>query len=323
MFKLDKPQKVCQVGNYFKVGGQYGENPPLLISSMFHNGDKILESRKEGKWDKVKAEEYVKRQEELSAKTGIPSIVAMVANSAEEMARYVDWFTSISDQPFGIDMWVEKPRLEAAEYICKKGLQDRLIYNSITPWDKDIPGQVAKLKELGVKHVLVQAYDVTDPSPKGRLTSFNKIMESIGQDTFETIMVDTSVMNLPAIAFSGIANKIIKEETGWPAGVASSNGTYMWKEARELFGTDGFNAMNASGQGCSSLFWSDFIFYGPIVAAPRMFPAVVSGAVMAATLGFYETGKMPSNQNHPIYKFFNDFVEKLQTGDQQSLPVHD
>lgn len=323
MFKLEKPQKVCQVGKYFKVGGQYGENPPLLISSMFHNGDKILESRKEGKWDRVKAEEYVKRQEDLSAKTGIPSIVAMVANSAEEMARYVDWFTSISDQPFGIDMWVEKPRLEAAEYICQKGLQDRLIYNSITPWDKDIAGQVKKLKELGVRHVLVQAYDVTDPSPKGRLTSFNKMMETIGENSFETIMVDTSVMNLPAIAFSGIANQIIKETTGWPAGVASSNGTYMWKEAREIFGADGFAAMNASGQGCSALFWSDFIFYGPIVAAPKMFPAVVSGAVMAATLGFYETGKMPANQNHPIYKFFGEFVEKLQTGDQQALPVHD
>lgn len=323
MFKVDKPQKVCQIGNYFKVGGQYGENPPLLISSMFHNGDKILESRKEGKWDRVKAEEYVKRQEELSAKTGIPSIVAMVANSGEEMARYIDWFTSISDQPFGIDMWVEKPRLEAAEYVAKKGLQDRLIYNSITPWDKDIPGQVKKLKELGIKHVIVQAYDVADPSPKGRLTSYNQLMESIGENSFESILVDTSVMNLPAIAFSGIANKIVKEATGWPCGVASSNGTYMWKAAREIFGTDGFAAMNASGQGCSALFWSDFIFYGPIVAAPKMFPAVVSGAVMAATMAFEETGKLPTNENHPLYKFFGDFVEKLKTGDEQALPVHD
>lgn len=321
MFKLQNEQKVCKIGN-FQVGGQIGQNPPLLISSMFHNGDKILESRKEGKWDRVKAELYVKKQEELSAQTGIPSIVAMVANSGEEMARYIDWFTSISDQPFGIDMWVEKPRLEAAEYVAKKGLQDRLVYNSITPWDKDIPGQVKRLKELGIKHIIVQAYDVADPSPQGRLTCFNKMMETISEGGFESILVDTSVMNLPAIAFSGIANRIVKEATGWPSGVASSNGTYMWKQARELFGTDGFAAMNAAGQGCSSLLWTDFIFYGPIVAAPKMFPAVVSGAVMAATLGFYETGKLPE-ANHPLHKFFGDFVEKLQSGEQQALPVHD
>ncbi len=322
MFKLEKPQKECQIFD-FKVGGQYGQNPPLLISSMFHNGDKVLESRKEGKWDKAKAEEYVKKQEELEKLTGIPAIVAMVANSAEEMARYVDWFTSISDRPFAIDMWVEKPRLEAAEYVAKKGLQDRLVYNSITPWDKDIPGQVAKLKELGIKHVIVQAYDVADPSPKGRLTSFNSIMESIPEGTFESILVDTSVMNLPAIAFSGVANKIVKEATGWPCGVASSNGTYMWKEARELFGKDGFAAMNAAGQGCSTLYWTDFIFYGPIVAAPKMFPAVVSGAVMAAAMAQYETGQLPANPNHPFYKFFNDFAEKLKSGGEQSMPVHD
>jgi len=322
MFKLEKPQKVCQITN-FKVGGQYGENPPLLISSMFHNGDKILESRKEGKWDKAKAEEYVKRQEALEDLTGIPAIVAMVANSGEEMARYVDWFTSISDRAFAIDMWVEKPRLEAAEYVAKKGLQDRLVYNSITPWDKDIPDQVKRLKELGIKHVIVQAYDVTDPTPQGRLTSFNKIMEAIGEGTFESILVDTSVMNLPAIALSGVANKIVKEATGWPCGVASSNGTYMWKQARELFGPDGFAAMNAAGQGASALYWSDFIFYGPIVAAPKMFPAVVSGAVMAACMGFHETGNLPSNPNHPFYKFFNDFAQKLTGGAEQALPVHD
>lgn len=322
MFKLENPQKVCQIGN-FKVGGQYGENPPLLISSMFHNGDKVLESRKEGKWDKAKAEEYVKRQEELEDKTGIPAIVAMVGNSVEEMARYIDWFTSISDRPFGIDMWMEKPRLEAAEYVAKKGLQDRLVYNSITPWDKDIPNQVKALKEFGIKHVIVQAYDVTDPSPKGRLTSFNSMMESIKDGGFESILVDTSVMNLPAIAFSGEANRIIKEATGWPSGVASSNGTYMWKAARELFGTEGFAAMNAAGQGCSALYWTDFIFYGPIVAAPKMFPAVISGAVMAATMAFHETGNLPTNANHPLYKFFGDFAEKLKAGDEQSLPVHE
>lgn len=289
MFKLEAEQKVCQITN-FKVGGQYGANPPLLISSMFHNGDKILESRKDGKWDAAKAEEYVKKQEALEDMTGIPAITAMVANSAEEMARYVDWFTSISDRAFAIDMWVEKPRLEAAEYIAKKGLQDRLVYNSITPWDKDIPGQVKALKEMGIKHVIVQAYEVTDPSPKGRLTAFNKMMEIIGEGAFESILIDTSVMNLPAIAFSGVANKIVKEATGWPCGVASSNGTYMWKDARELFGKDGFAAMNASGQGCSALLWSDFIFYGPIVAAPKMFPAVVSGSVMAVAMSYYETG---------------------------------
>ncbi|HHW44913.1 MAG TPA: tetrahydromethanopterin S-methyltransferase subunit H, partial [Desulfotomaculum sp.] len=286
--------------------------PPLLISSMFHNGDKILESRKERKFNREKATEYVKRQEELSAQTGVPALVAMVATSLEEMKTYIDFFLSISNQPFGIDLWVEKTRLEVAEYIAGLGIQDRVLYNSITPWDKDIPGQVARLKEMGFKHVVVQAFNQEDQSPKGRVTGLKKMLDVIGENTFETILVDTAVMNLPSTSFSCIAARMVKEEFGWPAGVASSNGTYMWKAAREMWGSDGFNAMNAAGQAIAALLWSDLLFSGPIVNIPKIIPAVTTASLMLSTLAYDESGKLPANQEHPLYKFFSDFVKQLQ-----------
>jgi tetrahydromethanopterin S-methyltransferase subunit H len=311
MFKLSRPQRVCRIGRW-NIGGQPGENSPLLISSMFHNGDRILESRKERKFDREKAKEYVKRQEELSAQTGIPALVAMVATSVDEMKTYIDFFLSISDQPFGIDVWVEKTRLEVAEYIARLGIQDRVLYNSITPWDKDIPGQVARLKELGIKHVVVQAFNQEDQTPKGRVTGLKKMLDIIGEDTFETILVDTAVMNLPSTSFSCIACRLVKEEFGWPAGVASSNGTYMWKAAREMWGSEGFNAMNAAGQAIAALLWSDLLFSGPIVNIPKIIPAVTTASLMLSTLVYDETGKLPPNQDHPLYKFFADFVKQLQ-----------
>lgn len=310
MFTLQKEQKVCQIGPW-KIGGQPGNNPPLLISSMFHKGDKLLESRKSGLFDRDKATRYIKRQEALSEQTGIPAITAMVANTADEMKGYIDFFTSVSDKPFAIDMWVQEPRIESVRYVKELGLLDRLVYNSITPWDKDIPAQVAELKSIGVKHVVVQVYDDADPSPQGRLTSFRKMMEMIGEDTFESILVDTSVMNLPATSFSAVANRMIKEEYGYPAGLASSNGTFMWKAAREMWGSEGFSAMNTAAQAASTMFWSDLIFYGPQVTAPRIFPAVVSATLMLATLVYNQTGRLPSNPDHPLYKFFGDFADKL------------
>ena len=310
MLTLSTEQKVFQLGKW-KIGGQSGNNPPLLIASMFHNGDRILESRKEKKFDRAKATEYVKKMEELSDQTGVPALVALVANSFAEMKEYVDFYTSISDRPFGIDMWVEKPRLEAAEYCCQKGLQDRLLYNSITPWDKDIPAQVAKLKEMGIKHVVLQAYNQEDPSPKGRVTGLKKMLDQIGENTFETVLVDTSVMNLPSTSFSCIASKMVKEEFGYPCGVASSNGTYMWKEAREMWGSDGFTAMNATTQGLAAFFWSDLLFSGPIVNLTKIIPAVATACLMQATMVYHETGKLPENENHPLYKFFSDFAKQL------------
>lgn len=317
MFKLDRPQKVCQIGDIL-VGGQPGENPPLMVASMFHNGDQILESRKERKFDRVKARDYLLRQEELAEQTGIPALTAMVATTADEMKAYIDFYLTVSSRPFAIDMWVEKARLEAAQYVSELGLQDICLYNSITPWDKDIPAQVAQLKSLGIKHVVLQVFDEGDQSPAGRLTSFKKMMDAVGEDSFSSVLVDTSVMNLPAISFSSLAGKMIKEASGWPSGVAASNGTYMWKEARQFWGAEGFAAMNVAAQAISTVLWSDFLFYGPIVAAPKIFPGMVAASLMLSTLAYEETGQLSANPRHPLHKFFGDFAGKLAPAARES-----
>ncbi len=311
MFHFKTAQKVFDL-NKIKVGGQPGEHPPLQIASMFHNKDRILQDRK-GNFDRERAKELIKKQEELSASTGIPSMVAMVANTADEAQVYIDFFLETTDMPFGIDMWVAEKRAKATEYVAKLGVQDKFLYNSITPWDKDIKGQVNKLKDLGIKHVVVQAFDDKDQSPSGRLKSLESLLEQ-GADSFDTIIVDTSVMNLPATSFSLLANKIIKDKTGLPCGGAYSNGTHMWKESREVWGLDGFKAMDAVAQGMSSVLWSDFNFYGPIVTAPRIFPAVATAHVLLSTLVYDETQVIPENEDLPIRKYFGDFLEKLVAG---------
>ncbi len=311
MFRFKKEQKVFTMAG-MKVGGQPGENPPLLIASMFHNKDRIVTDRK-GNFDRHKAAELIQTQEKLSASTGIPSMVAMVANSPEEAKIYIDFYRETTKMPFGIDMWVAEKRAQATEYVARLGLQDQFLYNSITPWDKDIKGQVQKLKDLGIKHVVVQAFDDADQSPRGRLNSLEKIL-SQGADSFETVIVDTSVMNLPATSFSLVANRMIKEKLGLPCGGAYSNGTHMWKEAKNIWSLDGFKAMDAVVQGMASAFWSDFNFYGPIVTAPRIFPAVAAAQILLSTLVYDETQKISDNENVPIKKYFGDFLGKLEAG---------
>jgi len=311
MFRFNREQKVCTIGK-IKVGGQAGENPPLLIASMFHNKDRIVTDRK-GNFDRPKAVELIKKQEELSASTGIPSMVAMVANSAEEAKIYIDFYRETTDMAFGIDMWIAEKRAEATEYVAKLGLQDKFLYNSITPWDKDVKGQVQKLKDLGIKHVVVQAFDDQDQTPAGRVKSLEKLLAQ-GAGDFETVIVDTSVMNMPATSFSLAANRLIKEKLGLPCGGAYSNGTHMWKEAKAIWSLDGFKAMDAVVQGMASVIWSDFNFYGPIVTAPRIFPAVAAAHILLSTLLYDETKRIPDNPDLPIKKYFGEFLGKLTAG---------
>ncbi len=312
MFRLETKQRVFDF-NGISIGGQVGENPPLLIASMFHNKDRILQDRKSAKFNRERAVELIRKQEELSKSTGIPAMVAMVANTPEEAQAYIDFYLETTDMPFGIDMWVAEKRAKATEYVAKLGVQDKFLYNSITPWDKDIKGQVERLRDLGIRHVVVQAFDDQDQTPAGRLKSLEAILAQ-GADAFDTIIVDTSVMNLPSTSFSILANRLIKEKLGLPCGGAYSNGTHMWKESKEIWGLDGFKAMDAVAQGMSTAIWSDFNFYGPIVTAQRIFPAVATAHILMSTFMYDETREIPDNDNLPIRKFFPDFIVKLLEG---------
>jgi tetrahydromethanopterin S-methyltransferase subunit H len=280
------------------------------MASLFQKGDKLVESRKKRKFDHDGAAKRIKEMERFSDETGVPGIVAMVANSPDEMKAYVDFFVSVSDRPFAIDIWVQDTRVEATRYICEQGLADRLLYNSITPWDEDIPGQVETIKDLGVKHIVVQAFDMEDKTPTGRPKSLRQMMELVGGAGFESILVDTAVMNLPATAFSLLANSLVKEEFGLPVGSAPSNGTYMWKASREMWGTKGFVGVDAGIHAICALA-SDFMLYGPMTGTQRIFPAVAAASALLATLVYDDSGELPQEENHPLNLLFSDMVEQL------------
>ena len=103
MFRYERQQKVFRIGNT-KVGGQPGENPPLLIGNMFQKGDSLIQSRKERRFNREQAEERIREMERLSQQTGLPGMVAMVANTPDEMKAYIDFFISVTDMPFAIDI---------------------------------------------------------------------------------------------------------------------------------------------------------------------------------------------------------------------------
>jgi tetrahydromethanopterin S-methyltransferase subunit H len=313
MLRYKREQKVCTIGN-IRFGGQPGEYAPLVIGSMFQKGDKLLESRKERRFNEDLAAERVHEMERLSEATGVPGMVAMVSNTEDEGHVYIDWLTSVTNIPFAIDVWVPKTRIGIARYVSKKGLQERFLYNSITPWDAsypdgDVASQVSELKELGIKHVIVQAFDVEDQGPKGRIKSLEKMLPLVEKGEFESVVVDTAVMGLPYTAFSLAANRLIKEQFGLPVGCAPSNGTYMWRKSAGDLGRSMFPAVDAAVEAATAM-GSDFIFYGPMSGNSRVFYSVAMASAVLSTWTYADGAPLPSG-NHPLNLLFPEVVEQL------------
>jgi tetrahydromethanopterin S-methyltransferase subunit H len=314
MFQFEERQKICKIGGV-TFGGQPGQYPTVIVPSIFQKGDRVFEGakRKEG-FSEKKAEELLRNTEKLSLETGVPCMADIVANTGEEFIRYIDFVTSVSDMPFCIDAWVMKPKLEGARYCAEKGLLDKMFYNSLTVWEKDIEQEVRKIAEIGVKHVLLVAYDQDDQMPSGRITGTQKLLEVIEKTgaTFESLFVDTSVMNGPATAMCSMANKLIKEKWGFPCASAPSNGSYMWKAAREQWGFKGWAGADAALEGLAAVLYHDMIFSGPMAGSARIFPAVAMADAFAATYAFAATKNLPKSESHPINRLFPEFVEQLK-----------
>ena len=312
LFRFETPQKVMKVWDV-EVGGQPGERPPLLVANMFQAKDKLLESRKPPRWDKEKAADRIKELEEISEQTGIPALVGLVAPSSDEMKAYTEWFLSVTDRlPFGIATWTEQARREAARYVAEIGMQERFNYNSISAWDPDIPDQVAELKELGIRSIILQPFDAEDKRATGRLKSLREMMKVVEPAGFESILVDTTTMNLPTQAFSLLTNRLVKEEFGLPAGNAPANGSYMWRACLEQWGGAAFKGMDAGLHALSAVLWSDWLAYGPMTGTKRIFAAVTAAQAVLSVLAWDEGAELPTDPNHPLNKHFSKEVEFMR-----------
>jgi tetrahydromethanopterin S-methyltransferase subunit H len=115
MFKFETEQKVCKVGGV-KFGGQPGEYPTVVCSSIFQKGDKVFTGKRKEGFNERRAEELLKTQERISEETGVPGMADIVANTGQEFETFIDFVASASDMPFCIDAWVMKPKLAGAAY---------------------------------------------------------------------------------------------------------------------------------------------------------------------------------------------------------------
>ena len=315
MIRIDAEQKVCEIGGV-KFGGQPGDYPCVCVSSIFQKGDKVFSGKRKDGFDEKRAAELLQTQDKLTEETGVPGMADIVANTGKEFQTFIDFVVENSKMPFCVDAWVMKPKLEGVAYCAEKGLMDRMFYNSLTVWEQDLETEIREISQMGVKHVLLVSFDQEDQMPSGRITGTQKLLDAIEKvgAEFESIFVDTSVMNGPATAFCGVANRMIKEKWGYPTASAPSNGSYMdLKRFKDMWGFKGWSSTDAALEALSAFDHHDMIFSGPMAGAIRILPAVAEAEAYLATAVFAETKKLPECPTHPLYKLFPDFVEQLKT----------
>jgi tetrahydromethanopterin S-methyltransferase subunit H len=276
MLKFEKEQKVIEIGNV-KIGGQPGENPIVMVGTVFYAKHNALLDEKKGDFDKNIVETELNEFMTIIDETGMQAIVDVVGASPEALIKECEYIADLVDCPFLVDGLNDSVRIPAMQGLKEKGLLDRAILNSID--DNTTSESIEKMREIGVKNAVLLTFSNRAIFPKQKLKLLNEKLIPITQKAnIENIIVDTAVLDLPSIAINVEATRLIKNELGLPTGFAPANAIYGWNFIKKYGDPPRCGAIASLMTFCASA-GSDFILFGPAKFSKCVVPsiALISG----------------------------------------------
>ncbi|TFG29308.1 MAG: hypothetical protein EU532_03435 [Promethearchaeota archaeon] len=271
MLDFSTEQKVIQVGN-IKIGGQPGENPIVMVGSVFYAKHPALLDEKTGKFDKLMIESEINEFINIIEETGMQAIVDVVGSYPDALIKECEFVADLIDYPFLVDGLNDTSRIPAMEGLKEIGLLDRAILNSID--DNTSLENIIKLKEIGVKNAVLLTFGNRYIFPHQKLHLLQeKLLIDAEKANIKNLMVDTAVLDLPSVAINVETTHLIKSELGLPTGFAPANAIYGWEFVKNYGESSRCGAIASIMTYCADA-GSDFILFGPVKFAKCVVPAV-------------------------------------------------
>ena len=298
MFRFNSKQTVYDIGGV-KVGGEAGENPTVMIGSIFYRGDKIVRDEKTGDFDREKARELVSKVEEMCERTGLSAMLDVVCTYAETARWYLEFAADATRMPLLVDAVSEEAALAGMDCAKELGIIDRTVLNSINPETKE--KIFAKIRETGLMAAILLTYSTKAIiSSKERIILLEAMLPKAEAAGIEKTLVDTVVVDIATLGLACKAIREVKDRFGLPAGCGAHNAISSWKALREKKDKLLTSTCSSVANSLPVALGADFVLYGPINEAATVFPAI--GLVNAAYgQGLMEEGKRLST-SHPRFR---------------------
>ncbi len=298
MFRFSVPQRVYEIGGV-RVGGEVGENPTVLIGSIFYKGDRLVKDESTGEFDRERAEELISRVEDLSDRTGLQAMLDVVCTNPENAESYLEFAADATDMPILIDAVSEGAALRGLECVKELGILDRTVYNSIMPETRDSVYQM--MKRVGLESAIILTYSTRAIiSSKERVRLLDTLIPKVEEAGVKKLLIDTVVMDIATLGLACKAIQVVKDRFGYPAGCGAHNAIESWRALKRRKDKTLTLTCSSLVNGLPVALGADFILYGPISVAEYIFPAI---SLIDASYGqvMMEEGRRPK-PNHPRFK---------------------
>ena len=148
-----------------KLGFGNFELPPILIGTMFYQGQTLMDRKNACHFDVSKAKKRIDSQKSLANQYKLPSLVEISAVTPEAMIKYLEFYLDNYDPPFVLGGSFDA-KIAGIEYLNENGIKpDEYIYNSISNLKNKRELEILEKNRISSVVVLILgANDVVNPA---------------------------------------------------------------------------------------------------------------------------------------------------------------
>ncbi len=287
MFRFARDQKVIEIGNV-KIGGQVGENPTVLIPTIFYDGHNIVDARN-NTFDEARAEALIKEVEETGEKHNLPYMFQVVGVTPELMIKGLDFVADQTSAPIIVDSADKHARLAGLKHASESDYASRTMYNAINMMiDSE---EIAALTRSKIEGVIILGFNMQDPSVKARIALLEdgggfteKGLLTVAKECgFDKVLYDPGVQPFGQGAGASFRLlSVVKARYGLPTGVGAHNIPSSWAWLRKNADREERRIADIASNALGIAAGANSLFIGPIENTRYAAPAVAMCDILMA-----------------------------------------
>lgn len=298
MFEYKATQKTLQISGV-RIGGLPGRIPTVLIPSIFYNKDRLVKNSETGEIDRTATENLLDILNSLTERTGLGTMLDVVATTSNAMERYLQYLVDRTDFPLLID-GSDSIEVNTAgiKFAKEAGFLDRVIINSLTPDTKEELFDV--IQEAGLVNALLLTFSTASLSSSSkRVDEADILIKKAKASGVSNILIDTGVMDLPTLGIACKTQHLLKNKYGYPVGNGAHNAISTWAGLVPKFGKIAKKPALVGSSLMPVALGADFVLMGPAKDAPIVYPSVAM--IDVALSGVLIEERIRPDKPHPRY----------------------
>ena len=258
-----------------KVGRGDFELPPLLIGTLFYQGQSFVNRKNSEIFDERKALKRINTQVALSKQYKIPNLIEISATTPKAMVKYLEFYLGNFDPPFVLGGNFES-RVAGIEYLSEHGIKpDQYIYNTISNLkNKQELEILQKYKIQSTVVLILGSENMTSTQRYEYITGKNQpnnvsILEGLKRLGIEKVWIDGGVINLESLTHVLETQQLVSTALQLPVGTAPN--LFLFQYSSPRLNIKFHTRYRRASIMFIATWYSNFIFYGAIEDAEESF----------------------------------------------------